>query len=508
MQKLPSTPFTLNPADYEIGPAIGYGSTALVRLAKFKPLDRMIAVKIVDMELFEGAASSQMDQLRRELQIQSSCRHPHVVSIFGSFLIGSQLHILQPYFSQGSVLDILKFKYSDGLPEQAIQIILKQALLGLEYLHQSNLIHRDIKAGNLLVDDDGTVALADFGVSSSLSTSSQSVRKTFVGTTCYMSPEVISQSGYDNKTDIWSFGITALELANGSAPYSKLPPLKVLMMTLQADPPTLDRTATKHPYSEAFKQVIDACLKSDPKQRPSCTALLQHPFFQTARAPSHLKALILTALPPVASRQKPIPRAAVPAKKDALDLNWDFEDIPPAHIPDETDTPSTAGSERKQSPPPQIPTQQLQQLALSSTPTEIRKGRFSVLSPDDNPIQPSQPMQRVPSMTERITSPLSIAPNMIAFPGVPALQSPPIQAVPGSRGPTPPSISGSSPKPASPIRRDSSRFQVHPTVQVSEKLAWLFRQNQLQRQALLELGGMLGIELEAKEKPEGPPPTQ
>ncbi len=491
-----STPFTLNPSDYEVGPIIGWGSSAVVKLARFKPLNRMVAIKVVDMDLFER---SQVDQLRNELQIQSSCRHPHVVSLFGSFLDGSQLHILQPYFAQGSVLDILKFKYPDGLPEQAIQIILKQALLGLEYLHNSNLIHRDIKAGNLLVDDDGTVALADFGVSSSLAATSQSVRKTFVGTTCYMSPEIISQSGYDNKTDIWSFGITALELAQGRAPYSQLPPLKVLMMTLQSDPPTLDRTSTKHPYSDGFKQVIDMCLRTDPKQRPSCTNLLQHPFFTTARAPSHLKTLILTGLPQVAQRQKPIPRAT-PAKKDILDLSWDFEDPPlnPQIPTEDNDTPSTVGSERKQSPPPVIPTQQVSQVSLSSTPTEIRKGRFSVVSPEENPNVP-HPMQRVPSINERIHSPLSIASNV-------ALQSPPIHPIPGTRGPTPPSVPGTSPMPASPIRRDSSRFQVAPTVQVSEKLQWLFRQNQIQRQGLMELASVLGIELEPKDvaKPEGP----
>lgn len=141
---------------------------------------------------------------------------------------------------KGSCLDMLKSTFPNGMDEITIASILYQALNGLDYLHKAGHIHRDVKAGNLLVDSDGLVKLADFGVSACLfddggrSGLRSTMRKTFVGTPCWMAPEVIesasasaSSRGYNSKADIWSFGITALELAYGSAPFAHYPPMKV-----------------------------------------------------------------------------------------------------------------------------------------------------------------------------------------------------------------------------------------------------------------------------------------
>lgn len=114
-------------------------------------------------------------------------KHPHVLRVYGSFVHGSKLYIVTPYMAVGSCLDIIKIGFPDGLDETSIATILKQALEGLAYLHKNGHIHRDVKAGNLLMDEDGSVLLADFGVSSSLmETGERGVRKTFVGTVSYM----------------------------------------------------------------------------------------------------------------------------------------------------------------------------------------------------------------------------------------------------------------------------------------------------------------------------------
>ena len=198
----------------------------------------------------------------------SLSKHTNLLTVYGSYVSGPKLYIVTPFLSAGSCLDIMKTSYKEGMDESLIATILKQALQGLDYLHKNGLIHRDVKAGNLLIDNDGLVQLADFGVSSSLMEHGdrKSSRKTFVGTPCWMAPEVMEQSGYDYKADIWSFGITALELAYGHAPYAKFPPMKVLMLTLQKDPPTLERDKTKNKYSKTFKDMIDMCLSKDPNK--------------------------------------------------------------------------------------------------------------------------------------------------------------------------------------------------------------------------------------------------
>ena len=113
----------------------------------------------------------------------------------------------------------------------------------------------------------------------------------------------MDQSGYDYKADIWSFGITALELANGHAPYAKFPPMKVLMLTLQNPPPTLDRDRTFHKYSKSFKEMIDLCLNKDPSKRPTAEKLLAHPFFKAAKKPQYLEATLLNGLLPITERR-------------------------------------------------------------------------------------------------------------------------------------------------------------------------------------------------------------
>ncbi|KAF9389694.1 hypothetical protein CPB97_010774 [Podila verticillata] len=293
--------FSNNPYDYDIRLPIGYGSSAVVYNAYYKPLNKRVAIKVIDLDMFER---NQIDELRRETQVMALCKHPNVLRVNGAFVTDSKLYIVTPYLSAGSCLDIMKAAYPNGFDEISIATILKQALQGLDYLHKNGHIHRDVKAGNLLVDNDGSVLLADFGVSSSLMENGdrRGMRKTFVGTPCWMAPEVMEQAGYNYKADIWSFGITAIELATGHAPFAKYPPIKVLMLTLSNDPPTLDRETTKHRYSKMFKEMIDICLQKDPSRRPTAEKLLSHSFFKQAKKKSYLVSGLLHSLPPLEQR--------------------------------------------------------------------------------------------------------------------------------------------------------------------------------------------------------------
>ncbi|KAF9574422.1 hypothetical protein EC968_006582 [Mortierella alpina] len=322
--------FSNNPEDYDIRLPIGYGSSAVVYNAYYKPLNKRVAIKVIDLDMFER---NQIDELRRETQVMALCKHPNVLRVNGAFVAESKLYIVTPYLSAGSCLDIMKTAYPDGFDEVSIATILKQALQGLDYLHKNGHIHRDVKAGNLLMDDDGSVLLADFGVSSSLMENGdrRGMRKTFVGTPCWMAPEVMEQAGYDYKADIWSFGITAIELATGHAPFAKYPPIKVLMLTLSNDPPTLDRDSTKHRYSKLLKEMIDCCLQKDPARRPSAEKLLGHSFFKQAKKKSYLVSGLLHNLPPLEQRppKKAAQKATIPQKGVSWDFDGDDADEPP-----------------------------------------------------------------------------------------------------------------------------------------------------------------------------------
>ncbi|CAG8731158.1 22902_t:CDS:10, partial [Racocetra persica] len=314
-----------NVEDYDINKdnPIGYGASARVYSAIYKPLSKKVAVKMINLDFFER---NQIDE--RETQLMSLSKHPNVLRVYGSFVNESILYIVTPYMSAGSCSDIMKTSYPDGFEEAVIATILKQALQGLDYLHKAGHIHRDVKAGNLLVDEDGTVSLADFGVSSSLTENGdrRGFRRTFVGTPCWMAPEVMKHADYDYKADIWSFGITSIELATGNAPFAKYSPIKVIMVTLSNDPPTLDRDATKHKYSRAFKEMIDQSLQKEPTKRLSAEKLLNHPFFKIAKKKEYLVTKILQNLPPLEERpHKRVQQKPITYTKGGD--TWDFQEL-------------------------------------------------------------------------------------------------------------------------------------------------------------------------------------
>lgn len=319
---------------------LGQGATAHVQVACFTcpktGKTKKVAVKRIQFEEF----SSSLKSISTEVGLMTKCRHEHIVEFFTSFVVKHELWIIMALHSGGSMFDVIKQRinqpqYEDGLfDEVELATALRATLSGLDYLHSNGQIHRDLKAGNILIGGDGAIALADFGVSAIMSISGDpfgdAKKGTFVGTPCWMAPEVMEQeNGYDMKADIWSFGIVAIELATGYAPYAKFPPMKVIMLTVNNPEPTLDKTKYKR-YSREFRKMIERCLKKDPTERPSAKELLKDKFFKKAKEDDKARQVMRTVLENSPIPFKGIKPRRVPGSSGQLrklpDGGWEFSD--------------------------------------------------------------------------------------------------------------------------------------------------------------------------------------
>ncbi|KAJ3248105.1 Structural maintenance of chromosomes protein 1 [Chytriomyces hyalinus] len=270
---------------FELLEHIGTGNYGEVFKARVVATDALAAVKVIKLEPGEH-----LDDVLREVNFLRDCQHENVVRYIGCFIkrgpVKGQRHvwIAMEYCGGGSVEWCYK-GLKGGLMELEIAVIVRECLKGLAFLESCGKIHRDIKCGNILLTEDGEVKLADFGVSAQL-TKTLTKRKTFIGTPYWMSPEVITSEDkgtlYDSKADIWSLGITAIEMAECKPPMFDMHPMRVLFMIAKLDPPTLKNS--NPPWSLEFRDFLRQCLEKDPTMRPSASELILHPFVKSATA--------------------------------------------------------------------------------------------------------------------------------------------------------------------------------------------------------------------------------
>ena len=250
---------------YDLQEKVGIGSFGTVYKAVTVEGDT-VAIKVIDLD----GPDEELEDVRRELELLSTANAcEQLVCYLGAHIVEGQLWIATEYLEGGSLGELMEASGS-ALREETIAGVMVEMCRGLEYLHGERRVHRDVKSKNVLVSRRGSIKLADFGVAARL-TDTTTKRKSFMGTPYWMAPEVIEQSLYNTKADVWSLGITAIELAKRKPPHSTLHPMKVLFVVPRAPPPTLGDDK----FSVAFQRFVARCLQKLANDRPSAPDLLK-----------------------------------------------------------------------------------------------------------------------------------------------------------------------------------------------------------------------------------------
>uniref|UniRef100_A0A4W3ISV3 non-specific serine/threonine protein kinase n=1 Tax=Callorhinchus milii TaxID=7868 RepID=A0A4W3ISV3_CALMI len=262
---------------------IGHGSFGAVYFARDVRTNEVVAIKKMS---YSGKQSNEKWQdIIKEVKFLQKLRHPNSIEYKGCYLREHTAWLVMEY-CLGSASDLLEV-HKKPLQEVEIAAITHGALQGLAYLHSHNMIHRDIKAGNILLTEPGQVKLADFGSASIVSPANS-----FVGTPYWMAPEVIlamDEGQYDGKVDVWSLGITCIELAERKPPLFNMNAMSALYHIAQNESPALQ----SNEWSDYFRNFVDSCLQKIPQDRPTSAELLKHAFVIRDRPETVLIDLIL-----------------------------------------------------------------------------------------------------------------------------------------------------------------------------------------------------------------------
>ncbi|KAK6339353.1 putative protein serine/threonine kinase [Orbilia javanica] len=309
--------------NYVLLETLGRGAFGVVYLGLDKTTDQRVAIKVFNVE----SPEDDVGDLQNEIGILSSLKHPNVTEHYLSFFKNHFLWIVMELVDYGSCAELISrshTKYRSYSDDSTCKIILRETLKALVYIHENNLIHRDLKAANILLSSNGDVKLADFGVSARVEEHMPS-KNTFVGTPLWMAPEIINtklskEKGYTSKIDIWSLGITAYELATGKPPHASINTAEALGAIGKGYEPKLPPD-----FSVPFQKFVGRCLKADPTLRPHARELLEDPFFDDCPDKSELVALVKKyPRPPLKSRDSE--REALPEMNSLAcsDLGWDW----------------------------------------------------------------------------------------------------------------------------------------------------------------------------------------
>ena len=271
-----------NPEDlFTITTYIGKGAFGSVYKAIHKESKKEYAIKIISNTFTQ---SINYHNIQQEISLMKLCESPYIIKYYGSYYSrkSNSLWLILEYCISGSIIDLMN-AMSRTLNEMELASIIEMVLYGLIKIHSLNLIHRDIKGANILIDYNGNAKLGDFGVGVQLS-DNNNFRYSKKGSPYWMSPQVCSNSFYDTKTDIWSLGITCIELMEGEPPYNNIKP-NLVMNLIVNEPPTgkmlfnNDRL-NEFKYSKQFVDFVSLCLEVDPLKRPNADQLINHDFIK------------------------------------------------------------------------------------------------------------------------------------------------------------------------------------------------------------------------------------